>query len=183
MGVMLEIVRKSKYFVFVRLPLLALIIVLTFKYIFPQVEFVATRLIEHKISVAVGSAKGDSNFYTSIMTFMGAMAAMLYLLYMILFDEMKFNKTHHKLLSINRRHIISSFLMTLFAMFCFTAVHLMPSDQSTAIETFAYTGLLLMILAFWYIVISSINLTYINWDSALQLKDELKRLRAANKKD
>ncbi|MEQ9115411.1 MAG: hypothetical protein RLN62_01300 [Rickettsiales bacterium] len=152
--------------------MIILVLVLTFKYIFPQTEFVATNLIEHKIG-SVGSSD-DNKFYSSVMTFMGAMAAMLYLLYMILYDEMKLCNNHYSMLSINRRKVVSSFLMILFGMFCFTVVHIMPTDQSTFIETLAYTGLLLMILAFWYIVIAALNLAYINLDAAKTLKKEMK---------
>ena len=80
-------------------------------------------------------AKG---FYSAIMTFAGAMAAMLYLLYMMITDEAKVSFMYQQMLAISRRHVISSFLMILFAMLCFTAVHIMPSGNLSVLELIAY---------------------------------------------
>lgn len=170
--------KSSKYYFVLKFFFTLIILLLVVNFIFPHVEFVANRLIKYKLS----NANEDKNFYESLMTFMGAMAAMLYLLYMMVVDEIKLNDVKQAILTITRRELVSSFLMLLFGMMCFTAVHVMPTDKAIMIQVVAYAGLLLLMLAFWYIVIAMIDLFYINWNETMHLKNTIKKSRKNDQK-
>ncbi len=176
-------IKHSKFYFFIKIMLGTALILSVMKLVFPHVEFVVSRLIDEKVGVVSGpDYQNKAQFYSDIMTFAGAMAAMLYLLYMMITDESKESLLYKELLAVSRRHVISSFLMILFAMLCFTAVHIMPNGNLSLLEVVAYSGLFMFLLSFWYIFFAAINLFYINWNAIMLLEEQSRSKKTSSKK-